>query len=170
MFTVEQFNTLTSIDQIATLHPKDFEWFTKFFLEKKGHSSVWVRGSHNTSHGDGGVDVESIVNSQKVYTQCKRWHPNFRRTFKGYLPVAVIRELGGCMWRDKVGQGIIVTTLNFESRDKAEATKMNIELIGRNEIVEFMQVINPGFGKRTRLTFLAVLFRLIKAIFWFFLE
>jgi HJR/Mrr/RecB family endonuclease len=166
MFTEKKFERLRSIDDIATLSPLDFEWFTKFLLEKKGHTGVWVTQKRGKLKGDGGVDVQSIMNGVKVYTQCKRWHSSFRGTFKGYLPVRVVRELGGCMLRDKVTKGIVVTTLHCEGLDRSEAGKMDIELIGREEIVKEMLRINPKFRKHARLRLLTLLRQLFLAIRW----
>lgn len=170
MFTEKMFQKLRGIDDIATLHPRDFEWFTKFLLEKKGHAGVWVTQKHGKLHGDGGIDVESLLNGIKVYTQCKRWRSTFRGTFKGYLPVRVIRELGGCMLRDKVTKGIVVTTLTFEGLDRGEAAKMNIELIGREEIVQEMLRINPKFRQRSRLHLLTILRQLFLAVRWLLID
>ncbi len=170
MFTDKRFQKLRSIDDIATLDPRDFEWFTKFLLEKKGHVGVWVTQKHGKLNGDGGVDVESSFNGIKVYTQCKRWRSTFRGTFKGFLPVRVIRELGGCMLRDKVTKGIVVTTLNFEGLDRSEAAKMNIDLIGREEIVTEMLRINPKFRSGSRLGSFTIFRQLLLAIRWLMVD
>ncbi len=147
MFKNGRLESLTSMSEIMGMSWKDFEWFTKFFLEKRGHHSVFVTKKHGALGGDGGVDVESFRDGKMNYTQCKRWNPSFRGTFKGLLPVRVIRELGGCMLRDNVQQGIIMTTLCYESLDLLEAKKMNIELIGRNEIIKAMKEMNPKFDR-----------------------
>jgi HJR/Mrr/RecB family endonuclease len=164
VFTREQLQALSSIDDIAKLSPRDFEWFTKFLLEKKGHTGVFVTEKHGELNGDGGVDVRSFVNGKKVYTQCKKWSPSFKGTFRGFLPVRVIRELGGCMLRDKVTDGLIVTTLSFESLDRKEAALMNVQLIGREEIVAEMQLINPNFGKRAHLRITTIIWRILFGI------
>ncbi len=170
MFTMKKFDALKSIDQIATLHPQDFEWFTKFLLEKKGHSAVRVTQKRGALNGDGGVDVESFFDGKRIYTQCKRWRPSFRGTFKGFLPIRVVRELGGCMLRDAVPRGIVVTTLRYESLGKKEAAAMQIELIGRDEIVSEMQRINPKFRKRSRLTFFTVIRQIFSALRWLMVD
>lgn len=164
MFTREQLQALSSIDDIAKLSPRDFEWFTKFLLEKKGHTGVFVTEKHGELNGDGGVDVRSFVNGKKVYTQCKKWSPSFKGTFRGFLPVRVIRELGGCMLRDKVSEGLIVTTLSFEGLDRKEAGLMNIHLIGREEIVKEMQLVNSRFRERQKLRISTVLWRILSGI------
>lgn len=150
MFTREDFQSIRALDQITTLHPKDFEWFCKFFLEQRGHAGVQVTQKHGKYKGDGGVDTVSFVNGEKVYGQCKRWNPNFWGCFNGRLPVRVVRELGGCMLRDGVKKGVMLTTLEYDDTDKREATQMNIELIGRQEIALTMKVLVPTFrtGKR----------------------
>lgn len=170
MFTDKRFQQLRTIDHIATLSPRDFEWFTKYLLERMGHTGVWVTQKHGKFRGDGGVDVESDLHGTKVYTQCKRWRSTFRGTFRGYLPIRVIRELGGCMLRDGVKKGIVVTTLAFEGLDREEAPKMSIQLIGREEIVSEMMRINPKFRKHARLSFLTIIRQILSALRWLLID
>lgn len=152
MFTREQFTSLRKIDQIDSLSWKDFEYFSKFLLESRGHQSVFVTKKHGKLGGDRGVDLVSNLNGQDVLSQCKKWSESFRGTFKGFIPVRVVRELGGCMLRESVHRGAIITTLEFEYLDKMEAEKMNIELIGRQEIVQSMIKVNPEFNKKSKFT------------------
>ena len=170
MFRSEQLEKLNSMSEIASLYWKDFEWFTKFFLEKRGHTNVLVTKKHGKLGGDGGVDVTSVFQGEKFHTQCKRWNPSFKGTFKGLLPVHVVRELGGCMLRDDVHRGIVMTTLRYESLDLSEATKMKIELIGRDEILNAMKEINPYFEKLTLRRLLRMPLNILRWIFVLFVD
>lgn len=164
MFTREDFRSISTLDQITTLHPKDFEWFCKFLLEQRGHTGVLVTQKHGKYRGDGGVDTISVANGEKVYGQCKRWNPNFWGCFNGRLPVRVIRELGGCMLRDRVKKGVMLTTLDYDGTDKREAAQMNIELIGRQEIASTMKTLIPTFRAGKRFSVLRIIGKLIVVI------
>lgn len=177
MFTKGDFQSLKALDQIMVMPSRDFEWFSKFLLEHLGHTGVQVTQKHGLYYGDGGVDTVSHLNGEKFYGQCKRWHPNFRGCFNGKLPVRIIRELGGCMLRDGVRRGIIITTLEYDETDKSEAEKMHIALIGKHEISSEMKMILPSFRERQRYSFLRImgllvlwpfklLFGMIRAVFF----
>jgi restriction endonuclease Mrr len=161
MFKQEDFQRLRGIDQIENMKWKDFEWFSKFFLEARGHKSVFVTKKSGEYQGDRGIDTVSEFNGEKFYSQCKRWSPTFRGTFKGQLPVRVIRELGGCMLRDKVNRGVFFTTLTYDETARKEAQQMNIELFGKHEIAEAMHALNPKFRTKPRFKALRFIWRII---------
>lgn len=154
MFTRENIHTLRSTEEIKRMNGRDFEWFAKYFFEVLGYQGTHTTEKHGELQGDGGVDVIMYKDAEKIYVQCKRWSRGFHDIF---LPLAVIRELGGCMLRDKVKKGIVFTTLIFDEHGKREAGLMNIELYGINEIVEKMTVINPQFDTRIQRSFLQIL-------------
>jgi hypothetical protein len=142
MFTREDFLQLQSAEQLVTMDWSDFEWFSKFFFEFLGYERTYVTGKHGEFDGDGGIDVEMYSNNEKIYVQCKRWNVGFNGTI---LPLHVVRELGGCLLRDNVKKGIVITTLDLDESCKREAQLMNIELYGLAEIIEKMKLVNPMF-------------------------
>lgn len=144
MLTKHHFDGLQSMDEVLDISPMDFEYFSKFFLESLGYQNVFVTHKYGMRGADGGVDLECKLNEQKYYVQCKRW----RFGFEGNMKVAPVRELGGCMWRDRVEQGIFISTLDYDSGTRSEADKMRINLIGRQEIADQMRRLNPKFTLR----------------------
>lgn len=141
MFTKQDIQKLTSYEDIKKLHPKDFEWFSKYLLEEIGYSSVFV----TPYNADQGIDLYASYNGKDFLGQCKRWN----KGYKGVLPVKELRELGGCMLRDGYKNGVFITTLPFDATDKREAKKMNIELIGKQEICKYMSIKNTKFNSRS---------------------
>jgi HJR/Mrr/RecB family endonuclease len=138
MFTRQDIQKLSSYEDITKLHPKDFEWFSKFLLEDLGYNSVFV----TEYRADHGIDLKAKYDGEGVLGQCKRWN----KGYKGVLPVKELRELGGCMLRDGFKNGVFITTLPFDVTDKREAKKMNIELIGKNEICKYLRSKNSNFA------------------------
>ena len=165
MFTKEDFAKLRSLAAIERISPRDFEWFTKFFLESMGCSNVLVTKKHGPHHADGGIDVTCKRNGQECIVQCKKWRFGFGG-LHGPMPVRVVRELGGCMLRDGVRHGILVSTLTYDHLTQSEAQKMNIELIGLPDIFAVMREHNPKFSERERLSWFQALLRAL----WSFLR
>jgi len=143
-FTEADLSRLRSIREIRSMHPRRFEWFCKFFLPYLGYQRIFVTRKHGDREADGGVDLLATFAGVKVLIQCKRWNEGP----KHFIPVDVIRALGGCMLRERISRGAVVATLRFSSLDYQEAKKMNIELIGTREIVRTMRRINPRFVGR----------------------
>jgi len=151
------FEILHSVDQIEGLRWRDFEWFSKWFLEALGHPHIEVTKKYGELGGDRGIDLKWEENGEKILGQCKRWSPSFRGTFRGTLPVRVVRELGGCMLRDGARRGVFLTTLTYDETARREAEQMHIQLYGKKEIVEVMHTLNPKFRTKPR-------FRILKSI------
>jgi len=143
MFTRENLSQLKNTAQLLTMDWSNFEWFSKYFFEHFGFEKTHVTGKHGEFDGDGGIDVEMYDGEGKIYVQCKRWTVGFNGTI---LPLHVVRELGGCMYRDRVKKGVVMTTLDIDESCKREAKLMNIELYGLAEIAANMKLINPEFG------------------------
>ncbi|MDD4918995.1 MAG: restriction endonuclease [candidate division Zixibacteria bacterium] len=140
-FRERDLRSLRSIDDIRALHALRFEWLCKFLLPYLGYRSLFVTRKHGTFQSDGGIDIKGKFAGEDVLIQCKRWN----KGRNGFLPASVIRELGGCMARDKIRRGAVVATLRFSRRDRQEAERLRIELIGTEEIVATMKRIRPGF-------------------------
>ena len=147
MFTRENLIQLQSTRELETLDWSDFEWFSKYFFEHLGYERAHVTGKHGEFDGDGGIDVEMYKDNEKIYVQCKRWNVGFNGRI---LPLHVIRELGGCLLRDGVKKGVVITTLDLDDSGKKEAKLMNIDLYGLAEITQNMKLINPKFDLETK--------------------
>lgn len=158
MFKKPDFDRLKSMAQIQTISPFDFEYFGKFFLESMGYTGAFVSEKRGALGGDGGIDITCVKGGKKTLVQCKKW----RFGFRGSIPIAVIRELGGCMLRDKAPRGIVFSTLGFDTLCRNEALKMGIDLIGPAEILLHMQKIHPGF--RSTESLWARLLRLLRML------
>lgn len=143
-FTEQDLSRITNIGEIRSMHPRRFEWFCKFFLPYLGYQKLFVTRKHGSYEADAGIDLYATFAGDKALIQCKRWNDGF----KHFIPVDVIRALGGCMLRERIPRGAVVATLRFSSIDFREAEKMNIELIGTREIVRTMKRINPHFVAR----------------------
>lgn len=167
MFQREDLFRLRDSKQLIGMNWRDFEWFTKYFFESLGYQRTHVTGKHGEFHGDGGIDVEMYKDGEKIYVQCKRWLTGFNGSI---LPLHVIRELGGCLLRDKVTKGVVITTLELDESCKKEARLMNIELYGLTEIIEKMKIIHPDFDKKKKIGFMRKLLILIVKILKFILK
>ena len=162
MFTRESLFQVRDTTELMKMDWKDFEWFSKYFFEALGYERTHVTTKHGEFAGDGGIDVEMYKDGEKIYVQCKRWIVGFNGSF---LPLHAIRELGGCMLRDGVKKGMVITTLDLDESGKREARLMNIELYGISEIGREMKMINPAFDtKKSRGWFLRVLIYLVKIL------
>lgn len=148
---------------IELLSPKDFEWFCKFFFDNVGYESVMVTKKHGERQADGGIDVTMKKDGERIYVQCKRWAFGFGE--QNVLPVRVIRELGGCMLRDDVHKGIVITTLKIDDLGKREAQLMNIDVMGHQEIADRMKFVTPTFNEKKRIGFFGKLFTILGRIF-----
>lgn len=162
MFSKEKLTELKEVADIMDITPRDFEWFSKFLFEHLGYESVFVTKKHGELEGDGGIDLTMVKNYEKIYVQCKKWRFGFKDSF---LPVHVIRELGGCMLRDKVHKGIVITTLEIDPLDEREAQLMNIELIGKTKLIEYMTSINPEFNQHKKIGIFRRLLNILTYIF-----
>ncbi len=166
MFTKEGFEKLKSMADVLDLSPMDFEYFCKFFLESIGYQHVFVTEKFGEHHADGGVDIRCELNNQKVDVQCKKWGPRFNN----YMKIAPVRELGGCMLRDKVPLGVFIGLLGYDANTKRDAVKMSIRLIDGDEIANHMRSMNPRFNPSSKRSLLQRLWRLfskfIRRIFW----
>lgn len=165
MFERKDLLHLRSTEELKHMSGNDFEWFAKYFFEHLGYQGTHRTEKHGALQGDDGVDVEMYKDTEKIYVQCKRHRNGFHGV---YLPLHVIRELGGCMLRDKVKKGIVFTTLMLDEHGKREAGLMNIELYGLKEIVEKMKFISPHFDTQIQRSYLQLLLRWIGRVLRFF--
>ncbi len=150
---------------VRRLSPLEFEYFGKFLLESLGYQHVQVTEKKGKKGWDRGIDIIATWGGEKVYGECKRW--SVRDSTKDILPIRVVRALGGCLLRDGVGRGIVITTLRSDALCKDEGQKMGIGIFGSDEIIAAMRTINPSFGDDAPGLVVRIL-RAILRVFWFF--
>lgn len=124
------------LENIARIHPNDFERLAALLLEKMGYGQSEER--IKTSH-DGGID--GIINQdalglERVYIQAKRWNTNT-------VGAPEIRGFYGALESHGAQKGVFVTKSNFTSDAKKEAEKFSnggkpIILINGEELAELM--------------------------------
>jgi len=141
MLTKQDFLRIRGIEEVKELTPREFEYFSKFLLEYLGYKKVRVTPKKGYYGSDGGIDVVCEYENQKVHVQSKKW--NIASHKRDYVPVKEIRELGGCMYRDKVKKGVFISTLQFHQKAKKEAKQMNIELIDDSDIEKVLHIMHP---------------------------
>jgi hypothetical protein len=139
------FSRLSSMQDVLSLTPTAFEYFTKFLMEQAGYADVRVTRKRGRYRADGGVDVKATREGRSVYVQCKRWLTSRRG---GFMPIEEVRALGGVMKMNGVNEGLFVSTLPFGMTAAEEAARLNIALWGPDEISRLMQGINAGWGTR----------------------
>lgn len=104
-----------------------------------GFQQVHVTGKS----GDGGIDGHGILQinplvSFKVLFQCKR--------YQGAVAVSTIRDFRGAM-QGRADKGIIITTGNFTTDAKGEATRDGappVELVDGDKLVEMFEKLGLG--------------------------
>lgn len=132
---------LTNI--LYSLSPEGFERLCQRLLREAGFQEVTVTGRS----GDGGIDGKGILQvsplvSFKVLFQCKR--------YQGTVGASQIRDFQGAM-RGRADKGIFLTTGNFSSDARKEATRDGadpVELIDLNKMLELFEALELGLSKQ----------------------
>lgn len=106
-----------------------YEKFCVKKLEEKYPEYLIQRTKKGRYGSDGGIDFVFRKQGDKIIClgQAKNWKRNSRG--KAFIPVKEIRELGGCMLRENVKNGIFVSNLPISKKGRIEAKKMNIEIL-----------------------------------------
>ena len=132
----ELYRVLTEMD------PTAFEQLCQRMLRESGFEQVEVTGRS----GDGGIDGIGVVRiggflSFKVLFQCKR--------YKGSIGAGVVRDFRGAMI-GRTDKGLIVTTGNFTTAAKREATRdgaPEIDLIDGEQLIDKLAELELGVSK-----------------------
>jgi len=127
------------LDLLKGLPPSGFERLCQRLLRESGFQQVHVTGKS----GDGGIDGHGILQinplvSFKVLFQCKR--------YQGAVAVSTIRDFRGAM-QGRADKGIIITTGNFTTDAKGEATRDGappVELVDGDKLVEMFEKLGLG--------------------------
>lgn len=112
-----------------------FEVYCGNLLKTMGYNNVQV----TELVGDGGKDIIAYKDGEKYYIECKLWDWTIENNSVG-RPVA--QKLVGAMVKDKVKNGIIITTSYF-TNEAIEYAKnipdITLELIDGDKLVKLIQ-------------------------------
>ncbi len=128
---------------IKQISPSDFERLSQRLLRESGFTKVEVKGKS----GDGGIDGQGVLRinlvSFNVLFQCKR--------YQGSVGSEVIRDFRGAM-QGRADKGLIITTGNFTSSARQEATRdgaPSIDLIDGDDLVQLLKERGLGVKVET---------------------
>ena len=123
---------------LIKIDPSAFERLCQRILRESGFTKVEVTGKSN----DGGIDGIGILRmnlvSFTVLFQCKR--------YKDSVGSSVVRDFRGAM-QGRCDKGLIMTTGNFTSEAKKEATRdgaPTIDLIDGESLCELLKSLRLG--------------------------
>ena len=126
------------LKRMQTIAPDAFERLCQRLLRESGFTRVEVSGKS----GDGGIDGVGVLRinliSFQVLFQCKRW--------KGSVGSEVVRNFRGAM-QGRADKGLIITTGNFTSDARKEATRDGapaIDLIDGEALCDLMKDLSLG--------------------------
>ncbi len=131
------------LNRIKSISPSDFERLSQRLLRESGFTKVEVKGKS----GDGGIDGQGVLRinlvSFNVLFQCKR--------YQGSVGSEVVRDFRGAM-QGRADKGLIITTGNFTSSARAEATRdgaPSIDLIDGDDLVLLLKERGLGVKVET---------------------
>jgi restriction system protein len=131
------------LNRLKAISPSDFERLSQRLLRESGFTKVEVKGKS----GDGGIDGQGVLRinlvSFNVLFQCKR--------YQGSVGSEVIRDFRGAM-QGRADKGLIITTGNFTSSARAEATRdgaPSIDLIDGDDLVLLLKERGLGVKVET---------------------
>jgi len=145
--TSESQNWKDELINVLTMQitPEAFERLTQRLLRESGFVNVEVTGRS----GDGGIDGKGIARihgfmSFHVYFQCKK--------YQGAVPAKDVRDFRGAMV-GRADKGLFITTSNFSSPAKKEATRdgtQPIDLIDGEQLADKLKEFNLGVKTELR--------------------
>jgi restriction system protein len=131
------------LNRVKRISPSDFERLSQRLLRESGFTKVEVKGKS----GDGGIDGQGVLRinlvSFNVLFQCKR--------YQGSVGSEVIRDFRGAM-QGRADKGLIITTGNFTSSARQEATRdgaASIDLIDGEDLVLLLK--ERGLGVKVEI-------------------
>lgn len=131
------------LNRVKKISPSDFERLSQRLLRESGFTKVEVKGKS----GDGGIDGQGVLRinlvSFNVLFQCKR--------YQGSVGSEVIRDFRGAM-QGRADKGLIITTGNFTSSARQEATRdgaPSIDLIDGEDLVLLLK--ERGLGVKVEI-------------------
>ena len=131
------------LSRVKQISPSDFERLSQRLLRESGFTKVEVK----EKSGDGGIDGQGVLRinlvSFNVLFQCKR--------YQGSVGSEVVRDFRGAM-QGRADKGLIITTGNFTSSARAEATRdgaPSIDLIDGDDLVLLLKERGLGVKVET---------------------
>ncbi|MBA3576955.1 MAG: restriction endonuclease [Sphingomonas sp.] len=138
--------TETLLQVLRTMDPAAFERLAQRLLRESGFVKVEVTGKS----GDGGIDGSGVLRmnliSFQVLFQCKR--------YQGSVGAGTVRDFRGAM-QGRADKGLIITTANFTSDARKEATRdgaPSIDLIDGDALCELLKEKELGVRVRPVVT------------------
>jgi len=123
---VELIKKGTKIDPrkyLETINGFEFEQLIGKVLRSKGNSAVVTQKT-----GDGGIDIDAVIDGEKTAVQCKH---HLNKT----ITRADIDNLIGVMARDKIKKGLFVCTGKFSKSTQETAEQNNITLWDLDKVI-----------------------------------
>jgi restriction system protein len=113
---------------LQSMDPYVFEKHVARVYESLGYTTQVTKGS-----GDGGVDIVATRNGTRTVIQCKRYATDNK------VGAPEIQMLYGAMAHDGASSAKFVTTSSFTDQARAAASKLSIELIDGNQLLNLIR-------------------------------
>ena len=146
MFSEKDFQNLQSIEQVKALRGKDFEYFSKYFLESIGFEKVQV-----LPQKFGKWDLNAYKNGELFAVECKGWAKNAFGNEN--LPQKPIEVLDSRMRQRGVKNGIFMGNLKSYPEILEFGKRFNIEVFGIDEIKNSVKFVSSFSGQNSILFF-----------------
>lgn len=124
----------SGIDEIDKMDGHQFEEYLKALFMELGYKSTVTRGS-----GDFGADLIMKNDNKKVVVQAKRYGYN------NNVSLGAIQEVYSAIPFYKAEQGIVITNSYYTDSAKKLAKACKIRLLDRNDLMHFINQVNPSF-------------------------
>jgi restriction endonuclease Mrr len=118
---------LYSYEDLMRVSPFDFEKICLVPFEKQGYKVELTPQS-----GDYGIDGIARKGRKKVFLQCKQY------TNDNKVSVKRVQRFAGAMAMHRVRRGYYITTSTFTQQARKAADKLNIKLVDKDNIIEFL--------------------------------
>lgn len=113
----EYIRQIRELDNLRALSGIEFEQVVGMIFQRQGYAVSCTRVS-----GDGGIDLNMILQDKRHIVQCKNW--------KALVGVKEVRELYGVLCHCRADRAFLVTTSRFTKEARAFAKRAkNLELI-----------------------------------------
>jgi restriction system protein len=118
----------SGISEVDKMSGKDFEFYLKYLFEKMGYKATHIGHSASGHRGDFGGDVIVEKDNIKTVIQAK--------CYNGLVGIDAVREVMGAMKYYQCQKAMVVTNSNFTYEAITMAQRADIELWGRNKLIE----------------------------------
>jgi restriction system protein len=122
----DETDSVADLDSVQNLLELDGYEFERLMVQLFEAISTFDEVRRTRSRGDGGIDLVAVNTTPfiggRVAIQAKRYAPHRK------VDIAAVREIVGSISQREFNKGIIITTSNFTSAARDEATRLGIEL------------------------------------------